>query len=642
MLRRRLAASAVSRCHCHRGEPSRALSQRLRRCSSTPATATAAAATKAASTSTTGSAGTNGASSSALPTATAMPDIEPLSTADSAALVRSFLWPERWRLAGGFVLLTASSSISLVFPRVMGEVMDGCLSGGGSWTPDTAALALFALSGVQAGLVAYRGYIVNMAGESVSASLRSRAFSSLMLASTAFHDSAATGELLSRLSADAEALQRVVTTHALNGLRGVIMVGGCSLAMVSLSPKLCLVSFATFPAAVLLSRHMGKRIKARQRAVQEALAAAAAEAHSALLNVRTLRLFAAERLASERYDERVRAARDEAATAGLYAAAVESGVGLAMQSSLLSVLAVGGQQVLDGALSYGELSSFFMYTLFLGFNAGNIATAYAELRRAAGASERVLALIGRPPPLTGSGTLPDCRGEFAFENLRFAYPTRPAETILDGLSLRVRQGERVAVIGQSGSGKSTLISLLTGLYEPAGGRVLLDGVDVSTLDPDQLRRECVAVVPQEPVLLSGSLRDNIALGKPDATEEELRDAARRAGCDFALSGGAWEREVGEQGMQLSGGQRQRIALARVLLRPSPVVALDEFTAALDPATEAALLDSVEEALAGRTLLLVTHRKSALRIADRVVELGPAGRVISDSSSAAGGSSATRR
>ena len=281
------------------------------------------------------------------------------------------------------------------------------------------------------------------------------------------------------------------------------MVGGCSLAMVSLSPKLCLVSFATFPAAVLLSRHMGKRIKARQRAVQEALAATAAEAHSALLNVRTLRLFAAERLASERYDERVRAARDEAATAGLYAAAVESGVGLAMQSSLLSVLAVGGQQVLDGALSYGELSSFFMYTLFLGFNAGNIATAYAELRRAAGASERVLALIGRPPPLTGSGTLPDCRGEFAFENLRFAYPTRPAETILDGLSLRVRQGERVAVIGQSGSGKptpplpttrpgqhqhmqkhdvrdvsrrlrpvgkSTLISLLTGLYEPAGGR----------------------------------------------------------------------------------------------------------------------------------------------------------------------------
>jgi len=571
-----------------------------------------------------------------------MPDIEPLSTADSAALVRSFLWPERWRLAGGFVLLTASSSISLVFPRVMGEVMDGCLSGGGSWTPDTAALALFALSGVQAGLVAYRGYIVNMAGESVSASLRSRAFSSLMLASTAFHDSAATGELLSRLSADAEALQRVVTTHALNGLRGVIMVGGCSLAMVSLSPKLCLVSFATFPAAVLLSRHMGKRIKARQRAVQEALAAAAAEAHSALLNVRTLRLFAAERLASERYDERVRAARDEAATAGLYAAAVESGVGLAMQSSLLSVLAVGGQQVLDGALSYGELSSFFMYTLFLGFNAGNIATAYAELRRAAGASERVLALIGRPPPLTGTGTLPDCRGEIAFENLRFAYPTRPAETILDGLSLRVRQGERVAVIGQSGSGKSTLISLLTGLYEPAGGRVFLDGVDVSTLDPDQLRRECVAVVPQEPVLLSGSLRDNIALGKPDATEEELRDAARRAGCDFALSGGAWEREVGEQGMQLSGGQRQRIALARVLLRPSPVVALDEFTAALDPATEAALLDSVEEALAGRTLLLVTHRKSALRIADRVVELGPAGRVISDSSSAAGGSSATRR
>ena len=190
--------------------------------------------------------------------------------------------------------------------------------------------------------------------------------------------------------------------------------------------------------------------------------------------------------------------------------------------------------------------------------------------------------------------------------------------------------ERVAIVGSSGSGKSTLLALLANLYPPIGGRVTLDGVDVASLDGAFLRGECLATVPQEPVLLGGTLRDNVALGRPGASDAELRDAAARAGCDFALVDGAWEREVGEQGVQLSGGQRQRIAIARVLLRPSPVVVLDEFTASLDAETEAALLDSLADALAGRTLILITHRQAALRIADRVVELGEGGRVVSDS------------
>jgi ATP-binding cassette subfamily B protein len=233
------------------------------------------------------------------------------------------------------------------------------------------------------------------------------------------------------------------------------------------------------------------------------------------------------------------------------------------------VLTVGGQQVIEGTLSYGELSAFLMYSLLTGFNAGSVASSYAEARRAAGASERVLALIGRHPPRGGDATLPAPRGALEMRDVGFAYPSRPSAPVLSSLSLTVRAGERVALLGASGCGKSTVASLLSGLYAQTAGSLHIDGVDLAALDSAHLRRDLVSVVPQEPVLLGGTLRENIALGNPDADEAELRAAAAAAGCEFAEA--AWLREVGEQGMQLSGGQKQRVAIARMLLRDTPVV-----------------------------------------------------------------------
>jgi ABC-type multidrug transport system fused ATPase/permease subunit len=538
------------------------------------------------------------------------------------------------------------------------------------------------------------------------------------------------------------------------------MATGAGVAMLSISPSLFCISLLSFPPAVVLARRMGETMRERQRQVQEALGEAGAEAERALGNVHTLKLFAAEGEALERYGAKVTTARRRAEEVGAAQALSEAGVGLALQSSALLVLAVGGQQILDGTLTYGDLSAFLLYSMMTGFGAGNVATAYSEFRRASGASERVMQLLEPRPadlerersvtlqlptstpigpnttpimpittperersvtlqlptttpimpnttpimpittperersvtlqlptttpimpnttpimPITtpmGTNTTPMVTittpmrpsttptvpittppgissmatttrqspatalpridavgaagvvgamavGQVEFEGVSFAYPSAPHRLVLSGLDLHVAAGERVALVGASGSGKSTIAALLAGLYAPQRGRVLLGGVDVDTIERVHLRTRLLSVVPQEPALFSGSLRENLLVGRPGATEAELRAAAEAAGCaDFADL--HWTRDVGERGLQLSGGQKQRVALARVLLRDTPIVILDEFSSALDGKMEASLVNGLQRALAGRTLLLITHRTSPLGLVERVINL----------------------
>ena len=595
----------------------------------------------------------------------------------------------------------------------MGTVMDACLAGGaldgagGGWTPAAAAGTLLGLFGAQSLMVAARGRILTVAGERIAARLRSDTFSSLLLRhDVAFFDRNRSGELQSRLTSDCSSLQKLVVNDTVAALRAVLLTTGSSLAMLSISPSLLGVSLLTFPPAVLIARRQGERMRERQREVQDLLGEAGAEADRALGNIRTLKLFAAEREALGRYQGHVVRAQAQAERVGAAAALSEAGVGLALQSSVLLVLAVGGQQVLDGTLSYGDLSAFVLYSTFTGFAAGNVASAFAELRRATGASERVLKLLeptaedeertrtarlqlpARPAlaeaaigptdaaiaadatiaadaaiaaDATNAANAADAAdaavesaspsssaaakgggaaaatavrgaassaplflapaGQLDFESVGFAYPTSPARPVLRDFELRVAAGEKVALVGPSGCGKSTVTSLLAGLYSPQSGAVRIGGVDVEQIERTHLRTQLISVVPQEPTLFSGSLRDNLAVGRPGATDAELRAAAELAGCaDFAEAN--WERDVGERGLQLSGGQKQRVALARVLLRDTPIIILDEFSSALDTTLEARLFASLRESLRGKTLLLITHRASALELVDRVVELKP--------------------
>ena len=603
---------------------------------------TTAAASRAAAASRVSSDIDGPSSSSAVSAAVPLPGVA-LDTALDPALdtaqtdrrffahVMSLALPARPRLAAGLGLLGASSLISLAVPRVAGNVLDLCLAADAQLAPHDAALGLFALVSIQSVLIAARSYLLTVAGERVSFALRRRALEPLLRQELAFFDQAQTGELLNRLSADAAALQRLLTTHLVTGSRALGMLTGCTAMMESISPSRCLVATLAFPPAVLISRATGRRIKARQQKVQDSLAAAAAEGQRALGALSTLRLFSAEEAAGRRYEARLRTALDEATAVGALSASMEAGVSWAMHASLLGVMAAGGQQVISGALSYGDLSAFLMYTIFLGFNAGNVGSVYAEVQRAAGASRRLLELLDLPGMRQG-GALPSLETSHAdaaaleLRDVHFAYPRRADAAVLSGVSLSIRRGERVAIVGSSGSGKSTVAALAAGLYSANRGAVRVHGHDIEELDGSALRAEWVATMPQDPVLLSGTLRENVALGRPEASEEQLRTAARLAGCDFAER--IWEREVGEQGVQLSGGQRQRVALARVLLRDAPIVLLDEFSSALDAATEAALVETLHTALAGRTLVLITHRSSTLELVDRVVELS-SGRVVSD-------------
>ena len=570
-------------------------------------------------------------------------------------------YPERQRFAGGLLLLAGSSSVSVVFPRVMGMVMDSALAGGAdAWSPGAAAGALLGLFGVQSIMVAVRGRILSVAGERIAARLRRETFSSLLLRhDMAFFDRTRSGELQSRLISDCSSLQKLVVQDTVGALRAGLLATGSSLAMLSISPSLLGVSLLSFPPAVIVARRMGERMRERQKEVQDLLGEAGAEADRALSSIRTLKLFAAEEEALSRYGEKVETAKSKAEEVGAASALSEAGVGLALQSSALLVLAVGGQQVIDGTLSYGDLSAFLLYSMMTGFAAGNVASAYAEFRRASGASERVLRLLeprdadaelvrtrrlelpptctateeqlhwtddltfarrGTKTPSSSTTTTSSTPiGQIDLQSVSFAYPSDPNRLVLSDYNLNITAGERVALLGPSGCGKSTITALLAGLYEPSGGQVLIGGVDVSEMNRSHLRTELLSVVPQEPALFSGSLKENVRVGRPDASEEELRHAAQLAGCaDFA--GEHWERDVGERGLQLSGGQKQRVALARVLLRQTPIVLLDEFSSALDTALEERLFDSLRETLKGRTLLLITHRTSALALVDRVVEL----------------------
>ena len=309
----------------------------------------------------------------ATPPAASSSAARPLSNERFRRHLARLAWPERERLAGGLALLAGSSSVSIAFPRVVGLVMDSCLAGpaDGAWTPGSAAGALLVLFGAQSAMVAWRGRVLAVAGERVAARLRGDAFGALLsLHAQPFFDRNRSGELQSRLSSDCASLQKLVTADAVGAARSSMLVVGGAGGMLSISPYLFCVSVATFPAAVLVSRLMGERMRERQRGVQDALADAGAEAERALGNVRTVKLFACEADAAGRYAAKVDAARAHAEAVGAAAALSEAGAGLALQASVLVVLALGGQQVIDGALSYGELSAFLLYSTFTGFAAG--------------------------------------------------------------------------------------------------------------------------------------------------------------------------------------------------------------------------------------------------------------------------------
>jgi len=536
--------------------------------------------------------------------------------------------PEWQRLVVATVFLLVGGAASLAYPRVIGVLIDAAVVGGIE-TINRAAVAMAVIFAVQALAVALRYYLFSIAGERIVTRLRAHVYRSIIEQEIGFFDARKTGELTSRITADATVMQNTVSVNLSMGLRNMVMVvGGLGLLVVS-SPRLTILMLALVPPVALGAVIVGRRLSKLSKKAQDALARANEAAEESIAGIRTVRSFAREEAEADRYSERIwesfAVSRRRVGVVAVFIGVMN----LAAFGSVSAVLWFGGRMVMAGDLSVGELASFILYTLIVAMSMSALANLWSDFARARGASERVFELLDREPLVDAGGgeTLSRVDGHVEFDGVGFAYPVRQEVRVLEDVNLRLEPGRVVALVGPSGAGKSTVAAMMLRLYDPSEGVIRLDGRDLRSLDARWLRTQ-IGTVAQEPVLFSTEVAANIRYGRPEAPDEEVEAAARAANAHDFISElpDGYATEVGERGVRLSGGQKQRVAIARALLKDPPILILDEATSSLDAESESLVQDALERLMARRTSLVIAHRLSTVRNADSVVVLD-GGRVV---------------
>lgn len=540
----------------------------------------------------------------------------------------------RW-LAVAFVFLVLSSSVTMSIPFSVGRILDLATKG------EAEDIRMFGLTLNQffmglAGILTLgamanfgRVILLRIVGERVVARLRSQLYRRTYVQDAEFFDANRVGDLISRLSSDTVIVGKSVTQNLSDGLRALFSGGAGFAIMVWTSPKLTGLLLLMFPPIAVGAFIYGRTIRNISRQIQRNLGTLTKIAEERLGNIKTSQAFVGEVQEVGRYNRQIRRifalGRREATVAATFFAST----GWAGNMTILAMLMVGGNFVRNGAMSLGELTSFMMYTAFAGSSLFGLSGFYSELMKGVGAASRLFELQDRQPGIhqTVGSPVKSAQGPIRFNNVSFAYPTRPAVRIFDGLDFEIPSGSNVCVVGPSGGGKSTVASLLLRFYNPTAGSITINGVDISGMNVKSLRRR-IGMVSQEPVLFSGTIAENIAYGRPKAPRAEIVAAARRANCNFIsdLPDGL-ETQVGARGSQLSGGQKQRIAIARALLKDPDILILDEATSALDAESETL----VNEALAGllrghNTTISIAHRLSTIKRSDQIIVLNTEGKV----------------
>ena len=526
-----------------------------------------------------------------------------------------------WRgLALGTVFLAISSAAGLVYPRGIQYLLDGALGDPSGDSIDRAAIFMVIVLAIQAVTTALRYSLFTTAGERVVARLRRDLYAAILSQEIAFFDERKTGELTSRLSSDTAVLQNGVSVNISMALRNVATaIGGIGLLFYT-SPRLTLVMLAVVPPIAFGAVTYGKRLRTLSREVQDALASSSDVAEESIAGMRTVRAFGAEPAEVARYGRAVDRSFD------LAKRRIQLGAIFSMFASFLGfaaaalVLWYGGHLVLEGVMSVGELTAFLVYTILVAVSLGALTDLWTDFSKAVGAAERIFELLDRAPAMAAGGDRPaTTKGRLSFDDVSFAYPTRLDAPVLKGLTLDISPGEIVAVVGPSGAGKSTIAALLSRLYDPSSGVVRLDGTDLRELDPEWLRRQ-IGIVSQEPILFSTSIEENVRYGRRTATREEVERACEVANARTFIEKfpEGFQTSVGERGVQLSGGQKQRVAIARAVLKDPRILVLDEATSALDAESEHLVKEALDRLMHGRTTLIIAHRLSTVRDADRVL------------------------
>lgn len=558
---------------------------------------------------------------------------EPLDTkgrVGSLAMVWPYLKTYRKRVALAIVALITAAGATLAVPMAVRRMIDF-----GFNTENDALInqyfgMLVVLVGFLAAASSARYYFVTWIGERVVSDIRRDVFAHVMRLHAAFFDTAKSGEIVSRLTADTTQIKAVVGSSISVALRNFFLVIGAVIMMVITSPKLSLLVLAAIPLVVLPMVAFGRNVRKRSRAAQDTLADATAYAAEAIGAVRTLQSFTAEQRASVRFGTAVDAAFEAARSAVGARAALTAFAIFMVFASVVAVLWYGSQDLLAGNITPGALSQFVLYSVFAAGALGALSQVWGEVAQAAGAAERLGELLAIEPDIAAPAsphTLQSVTGAVSFSGVAFAYPGAPDASILNDVSFDVAPGETIAIVGPSGAGKSTLFSLLTRAYDATGGQVTLDQTNIRDLEPADLRRH-LAIVPQETMIFGASIADNIALGNPKADELAIVEAAKAARADEFISkmAGGYSTVVGERGVTLSGGQRQRIAIARAILKDAPVLLLDEATSALDAESETLVQQALERLMEGRTTLVIAHRLATILKADRILVMD-GGRIV---------------
>lgn len=547
------------------------------------------------------------------------------------------LWPYIWRHPAMALLalaaLVVSAAAMLSVPVAVRRMIDLGFAGGDGVLIDLSFVTLIVIGLVLAAASAARMYAVNWLGERVVAELRARVFAHLATLGPAFYETTNSGEVMSRLTADATQIKAAAGSALSQALRNLIMLVGALTMMLVTSPTLAALALAAIPAIVFPLLAYGRAVRRLARTAQDRLADASAFAAENLGAARTMTAFGQEAAVSRRFAAAVERAFEAArarllARAGLTALAIALVVG-----GIVGVLWFGSRLVIGGSITGGRLSQFVLYAVFAAGAIAELAEVWGELAQAAGAAERLMELLAARPHIRAPARprpLPEPPvGSIAFAEVHFRYPSRPSVSALDGVSFRVEPGETVAIVGPSGAGKSTLFNLLLRFYDAQAGTVAVDGVPVGEVDPEALRAR-IALVPQDVALFDDTIAENIRYGRPAAGDAEVEAAARAAQADDfirALPAG-YATRVGERGVTLSGGQRQRLALARAILKSARILLLDEATSALDAESEVAVQKALEVLTRGRTTLVIAHRLATVQRASRILVMDQ-GRIVEE-------------
>ena len=548
-----------------------------------------------------------------------------------------YAFAHRTRIVLALIALAIASAATLVVPIAVRRMIDFGFSDANAGLIRAYFLAMIGVVAVLALASGARYYLVMTLGERVVADLRADLFSHLTRLDPSFFDAEKSGDIASRLSADTTQLKATFGPSTSLALRNLFLFVGAITMMVFTSPKLSAFVLAAIPVIVLPLYAAGRSVRERSRRAQDRLADATAFATESLSAVRVMQSFLAEKFTASRYREAAVGAY-EAARAMTQARAIVTAAAIFLAfGSVVVVLWLGAQEVIAGSMTGGALSQFVLFAVFGAGALGQLSEVWNEVSQAAGAAGRIGEIMAVRPrivaPAQPMKLAKPVRGEFAFHDVCFVYPGRGGGAVLRDVSFRVAPGETIAIVGPSGAGKSTLFQLALRFYDPGRGAVMLDGVDISKLDPADLRAE-IALVPQDAFIFGATVADNIAYGAPGVTREAIVVAAKQAAADGFISAmpQGYDTPLGERGVTLSGGERQRIAIARAILKNAPVLLLDEATSALDAESETLVQGALETLMKDRSTLVIAHRLATIVNAHRILVI-EAGRVLEEGSHA---------